>query len=141
MTQPGDEAAPVLLDREVLAELQALEQPDEPGLVQGLVDGFVATGPVELAQIRDALTRNDAAQLSRTAHRFRGTATNLGAHVVAQRCLSLERLGRAGTVEGGQALADELAAEYHETVSVLRKLQEDGPWNRSSPPSTSEAPS
>jgi HPt (histidine-containing phosphotransfer) domain-containing protein len=141
MTHQGDEAAGVLLDLDVLAELKALEQSGEPGLVRGLIDGFVATGPAELAQIRDALAQKDATLLSRTAHRFRGTAINLGAQVVAQRCLSLERLGRTGTIEGGQALADELAALYNQTISALRTLQEDGPWNHTSPPSTSEAPS
>src|SRR5262245_47422595 len=137
MTQQGDGAAPDLLDLDVLAELTALEQPDEPGLVQGLIDGFVTTGPAELERIRDALAQGDAGLLSRPAHRFRGTAANLGARVVAERCLALERLGRAGTVEGGTTLAEELAAKFTQTVSVLRKLQEDGPWNRTSPPSTS----
>src|SRR5262249_11053186 len=137
----GGEAHADLLDLDVLAELLTLEQSGESGIVQGLIDGFVRTGPAELDRIRDALSQNDSGLLSRTAHRFRGTAINLGARVVAERCLPLEGLGRAGTVQGAQALGDELASEYNETVSVLRKLKEAGPWNRPPPPSTSEAPS
>lgn len=144
--QPGNQDAggtadvlPIWIDREVLTELYELERSGDPGLVQSLLDGFRETGPTELALIRDAVAQGNAGELQRVAHRFKGTAANLGARVVAERCLALERLGRMGTVEGGNDLADELTKEYNHTISVLLELEKSSPWNRESPKPNPEA--
>jgi HPt (histidine-containing phosphotransfer) domain-containing protein len=148
--QPGDDAAeagpdvvpfPVVLDLEILAELAELDQGGEPGLLQSLLDGFRQTGPVELARIRDAVAHEDAGLLWRTAHRFKGTAGNLGARAVAECCHALEVLGRSRTVEGGNGLADKLEAEYNQAIALLFELETKGSWTRKSPMPPPEAPS
>jgi CheY-like chemotaxis protein/HPt (histidine-containing phosphotransfer) domain-containing protein len=65
-----------------------------------------------LEALRVALQMQDAQSLRRAAHKLKGTVATLGATDLAARCLELETMGHAGTLEGATEKIEQLAAAY-----------------------------
>jgi HPt (histidine-containing phosphotransfer) domain-containing protein len=121
----GADEAPALLDLAVLAELRELEEGGEVGMVQSFIDGFAYAVPQHLVLLREAAAAGSPEQLRQHAHRLKGTAANVGARGVAERCDALERLGRSGSVHGSEPLIDEVGRVFHQTMSLF--AEQGGP--------------
>jgi HPt (histidine-containing phosphotransfer) domain-containing protein len=76
-----------LADPHAGARAVALGTPDPR---QGLAAMFVKTSRQELAEIRDALRRDDRASVTRLAHGLAGAAVVVGADIVSQLARDLE---------------------------------------------------
>ena len=61
----------------------------------------------------------DAAKLKETAHSIKGAAANLGAKALAAACFELEKLGRAGTVDGAADRVPEVEQHFHRVCAAL----------------------
>jgi PAS domain S-box-containing protein len=85
-------------------------------LLQEIVHLFLAECPRWLAEVRDALTRQDATQLRRAAHKLKGTLSQLGACPAAAVAQRLEELGRNGELAG----AADVFAELEGVLDRLR---------------------
>ena len=72
-------------------------------LLRELVDIFLETNPVLMVELRNAITRGDAAEVRRTAHNIKGSVGNfeaMDAHAAAQH---LEEIGRSGDLQEAAA--------------------------------------
>jgi HPt (histidine-containing phosphotransfer) domain-containing protein len=76
--------------------------------------------------VRAALASADAAALSRAAHRVKGSVLTFAAGPASEAALALEQLGRAGTIEGADALVGTLEAELDRLCESLKGLTEPG---------------
>jgi HPt (histidine-containing phosphotransfer) domain-containing protein len=106
-----------VLDVNRLDELLALD-PEDPSLVLRMVDRFPDNTGESLAALEAACAEGDAGGVERAAHRLKGTASNLGAKVLAARSLDVELTGDRGEVPEGAAVAD-LARLREEAIAAL----------------------
>jgi signal transduction histidine kinase/CheY-like chemotaxis protein len=71
-------------------------------LARSLVASFLADAPKKLADIRRAVTKNNAAKLASAAHGLKGAAAIFGAPAVVAAARNLEAMGKAGTVRDAE---------------------------------------
>lgn len=77
-------------------------------LLKLVIDAFLKESVQLQNQISTAIANDDAKLLHRTGHTFKGAMTSLGAESWSHAARQLEELGASGSVQGAQALADEL---------------------------------
>jgi HPt (histidine-containing phosphotransfer) domain-containing protein len=89
------------------------------------VEAFLGDTAVRLGELRQCLSRKDAAMVRRLAHTVRGSCLNLGALRMTEVASALERVSAQG--DGAAAsLVDQLEAEFRRTESALVTLLEPG---------------
>jgi signal transduction histidine kinase/HPt (histidine-containing phosphotransfer) domain-containing protein/ActR/RegA family two-component response regulator len=111
------------VDPEVIAALRRdLQMPGEPDVVAELADLFRTSAAPLLEEIGAAVTQADATALRQAAHNLKGTSANLGAKILAAWAADLEKLGRAGTTDGAEALLPPLRAEFARVDAELNVL-------------------
>ena len=67
----------------------------DPELYRELLALFIDNSQKELAELRDALSRQDFTRVSRLAHSVKGAAVNLGLNEIAGQAESLEKAGNS----------------------------------------------
>lgn len=109
---PGSAGAPVFDVGEALALCGA-----DPGLLRSILAGMRSECESQVAEIRAALARGDAAGLRLAAHRLKGALLIVAARPAADVALSLERAGVADDPAAGARQVGALEVE-------LRRLDE-----------------
>lgn len=112
----------VVLDPKVLAELHALLGEQAPQVIGELSDLFIKSAVDLLAEMRAALQTQDSGKLYRAAHTLKPSSSHLGAVRFAAMCETLERMGKAGQLEGALEKLAALEAEF-ERVKVALEAQ------------------
>ena len=87
-----------------------------------LIDTFTSDSIVRIETINAAVAELSADDIRRTAHSFKGSASNMGATHLADLCRRLEELGADGQTEGAQSLAEQIMAEYGQVKAALAAL-------------------
>jgi signal transduction histidine kinase/ligand-binding sensor domain-containing protein/CheY-like chemotaxis protein len=85
-----------------------------------LVELFIGSGDVALAEIRAALGRGDLPAVGRAAHAFKGSSASIRARSVSEVAARLEKAARAGEVGQLSALEEELREEAQRAKEYLR---------------------
>jgi two-component system sensor histidine kinase/response regulator len=98
-------------DRELLAEMIGLFLEECPDLV---------------AEMRSALTAQDAAALHHAAHTLKGSVGNFSARRAFAAALTLEKLGRAGDLAAAPAAFAALEQELERLQPILASFTVDG---------------
>ena len=93
-----------MLDTGRLDELRDLE-PGDPSLLLRFIDRFGTGARQRLSDLADARDKGDAQAQGRIAHGLKGTASNLGAAVLADLCRQVETLGAAGELADAALVA------------------------------------
>jgi CheY-like chemotaxis protein/HPt (histidine-containing phosphotransfer) domain-containing protein len=107
----GADGPGVPLDHGWLRQVgQRLGPSDQGELTQELLEIFRGEAPARLESLRDAARQGDPGALERAAHSLHGNAKLLGATEVVELSARIERLGRAGTTQGIDALLPPLQA-------------------------------
>lgn len=101
----------VVLDVEVLERLGRLGEASGEDLVGQLATLFLTDAHTRVVALRQAVARDDAAAVVRSAHTLSGASANLGATVLARLCATLAADGAVGDLGGGEALLDALEDE------------------------------
>jgi two-component system sensor histidine kinase/response regulator len=83
-----------LLDLDVIANLRALEEPGEPGLLTELIAALRNSVPAHIARLKAALAADDAPAFRDAAHALKGGAATLGAARLRRAAYDLELRGR-----------------------------------------------
>jgi PAS domain S-box-containing protein len=121
-------AAPIreapVLDLARIDYLRAIREDNGPRLLEELVSLFQRDAPKHIGALWRALSTGDAKAVRETAHAFRSSVDNLGAKRMSALCERLERMGRDGVLDGGQALMVELDEEYLKVRHALDMEQE-----------------
>lgn len=106
------------VDREVVRELRMVMGSEFPALL----DTFERDSEMRMGAMQQAIADGDSEALRRTAHSFKGSASNMGARQLADLCRMAEMLGRSGRVSGGAELLTGIRAEYRHVLHELRNL-------------------
>jgi two-component system sensor histidine kinase/response regulator len=114
------DAEPAVLDKTVLAELQATTG-DDLAFVRELVETYLADVPIQLEGIAGAIGADDAAALVRPAHTLKSSSATVGAMRLAAVARELEMTGRSGALDaGGRDGLERARAEWHAASDVLQ---------------------
>ena len=110
-----------VLDQNRLTELGGLHAiGNGAALVGELIECFVVSIPVDLAELRAAVDHRDAIGVARVAHRLRGAASTVGSSGMASLCEQLEVRARTGALP----LAGDLLALLEQAFDrVIRALK------------------
>lgn len=84
-----------------------------------LVDMFVKDSAARILDIKDAILSGDPENVRRSAHGFKGSASNMGALNLAKLCNSLEELGRSGELSNAKQLASDIESAYSSVEKLL----------------------
>jgi HPt (histidine-containing phosphotransfer) domain-containing protein len=83
----------------------------QPAVLQELCRDYLTEARLTLAQLREAIERNDSGAVRERAHYLKGSSMMLGAQELTQACAALERMGRdAKLADAGPALQEAVAA-------------------------------
>jgi HPt (histidine-containing phosphotransfer) domain-containing protein len=110
-----------VLDAERLTMLRELD-PGDGTLLRSLAEEYTADAYAQVALMRTALADQDVHTLERAAHSLKGASANLGASALAERCLSLEVMGREGTIDGADDIVASVAADLAGVEEALRQV-------------------
>jgi HPt (histidine-containing phosphotransfer) domain-containing protein len=97
--------------------------PGKDGLIDELIDLFVADLSRWLGAISHAIEQADAPALALQAYALRGGASNFGALRLDELCARLEEIGARGTLAEAPAMFDEVLREtllVREALLVLK---------------------
>ncbi|MBI5578280.1 MAG: response regulator [Deltaproteobacteria bacterium] len=87
-----------------------------------VVEVFCADYPNHLAALRRAAAAADAPALMRPAHSLKGMLSNFQAAAAAERAFALEKMGRAGVLDGAGPLIDALAEDLDSLEKELHRV-------------------
>jgi HPt (histidine-containing phosphotransfer) domain-containing protein len=96
-------------------------------LVSELFALFAADAPARLRELRDALTRGDAASAALTAHTLKGSAGNLYITAVEQAAAEVERLAHRGDLAAATRAAGHLDGALAEALARMARWPEAEP--------------
>jgi HPt (histidine-containing phosphotransfer) domain-containing protein len=108
------------VDAEVLAELQGLGGPDDPGFLPGLVREFLKHVDAAVPDLRRAVAAGDSKALERVAHGLKGSSGNLGAKRLSRLSTELQDDGRNGRAAAAGSRVEALAAEAERVREALK---------------------
>jgi two-component system, sensor histidine kinase and response regulator len=89
-------------------------------VLRKVVELYLSSTPTLLQTLREAESGGDAERLKAAAHSFKSSSANLGALKLADVCLELETLGRAGSTEGALPLLVQVEEEYRMVREALQ---------------------
>jgi CheY-like chemotaxis protein len=95
----AEEEAP-LIDEAALDNIRALDDGGEESVLDEVIGIFLAELPQHLQALRDGLRAARPAELGRIAHAFKSASFNVGAMPLGELCRALEKLGKAGEMQG-----------------------------------------
>ncbi len=112
----GDGAA------DIDTRLTVLGGDDEGGrtLVRRVVESFLKRTPAELAALAQAVRAGDLETTTTRAHRLRGSAGNVGALSLADRCAELEAAGRMADPRAAHETLAQIEDAYRHAETTLR---------------------
>ena len=92
---------------------------DDMDLLAEMIDLFLESSPLLMAEIEAAVSRQDSQAIERTAHALKGAMQSVGAGAAARAALHVEELGRSANLRTvDESLAD-LKGKFEELTSAL----------------------
>ncbi len=86
-----------------------------------LIAVFVEDAPGQLDDIENALTKSNAQDLRRAAHTFKGSVSNMGAPLLTDKALALEKMGLENRIDDGPAAYRELRGDADNLLAALKQ--------------------
>jgi histidine phosphotransfer protein HptB len=110
------------LDPAAIQALRDLSPEGDEEFLRELVTIYLADTPKQLAQLDEALARQDAAQLVRSAHTIKGSSGNFGARELAQVAHQIESHGKSGNLAAAATEVPALKAQFALVAAELRRI-------------------
>lgn len=107
------------LDTTLLAGLRGLQQPGQPNPLKDLGELFLRDARARLQTLESAMASRDAAEVARTAHALKGSASNLGARRLSALCAELEKQGKTAQLTDAASVLLTVTREFHAVESAL----------------------
>jgi len=99
----------------------------DQALVEELVRISLVEAPRLLARIKEAVTANNASDLSKSANAMKGSVANFSAIQAVQAAAALEQMGLASDMFNAKAGLARLENEVERLTAVLLKISKEGP--------------
>jgi signal transduction histidine kinase/CheY-like chemotaxis protein/PAS domain-containing protein len=113
------------LDPAALGNLLSIVGGEFDFLVE-LIDSFLEDAPKLLAELDQFVAAGDASGVRRVAHSLKSNGADFGATTFSGLCKELELQARAGALEGADAQAAQIAAEYDKVEAALAGVRRNG---------------
>jgi HPt (histidine-containing phosphotransfer) domain-containing protein len=111
-----------VLDPQVLAALQELEQRSRAGLLAHLITLYLQEVPAHLAALHEAVAHGDAARVEEVAHGLRGSSAQLGATRMTRLCTSLHEDASTQNLSRAAARVADLTREFCHVQAALEAV-------------------
>ena len=110
------------LNPEAIQALRELSPDGDSAFLRELIDIYLADTPKQLAQLDDALARQDATVVTRAAHTIKGSSGNFGAEEFASLAKQVEAAGKANNLTAVAALMPEFRSKFEKVAAALKEL-------------------
>ncbi len=107
------------LDDATIAELRRMRDAGMPEILEELIEAFTADAVPLMETMRNAIDVGDASQLRAAAHGLKGASANLGGVYLSSLCFELERLGKAGRVDGAREIFEKVPPASERLIAAL----------------------
>jgi len=111
-----------VLDTQVLAALQELEQRSQAGLLTHLITLYLQEVPAHLAALQEAVTQGDTGRVEEVAHGLKGSSAPLGATRMTRLCTSLQEDAGTHNLSRAVARVAELASAFARVKAALEAV-------------------
>ncbi len=113
------QGAPV--DFSALREFEEMMGEGGAEMVRDLVQMYLQNAAALIAEMHESKVEVNYEVLRRAAHTLKGNSHQVGAGPLAEHCAELEKLAKAASLEGADALLVQIQAEYQRVNTVLQK--------------------
>jgi two-component system sensor histidine kinase/response regulator len=122
--QPGATDPVMPADKDQVIDLAMLDQLRLQGesFITKLTEIFVRDTGRRLEELQDAVRRADAPSVAQLAHAIKGSAANLGAHLMAQISAELETSAKAGNLATAPVRVEALQREFTRACNALTAI-------------------
>jgi len=107
------------LDADVLRNLMEESEIE----LSELIELFATSAPTSIADMRRALEKSSAADLSMAAHTLKGSCSNLGAIPLRELCAQIEQAGLSGNFDGAVDLIGSAEKELRRLIEALESYR------------------
>ena len=90
--------------------------------LQELVDIFLTDAAERVAELKDALSKGEAEDFGRTAHKLKGSSANMGAVGLSDIAKDMEAMGRARSLDSADTLIESLQEELGRVRESLQAM-------------------
>jgi len=111
-----------IVDWDQLLSLREVQAPDEPDVVEQIIEMFLVDSDARLSRAREALASTDAAALRLEAHSLRGTAGLIGAEHLRAAAEVVEYAAPAGDWPSIQVAYGTMVAAVGDVRAELAKF-------------------
>ncbi len=112
-----------MINPAAIEALRELESPEDPNLVNELIELFARTSATLLTEIEVAISDRNAGKLNTAAHTLKSSAANLGATRVAEKAAVIEAIGNRGTTAESEPHFVTLKNELSIAVLELQEIR------------------
>jgi len=119
-TSTGDGA---VIDMGAIENLQEIIGSD-PALLVEMIDSYLETTPPLLAKLNQGLSDGDAAAFRLAAHTLKSSSADFGATTLSKLSAQLEKIGKAGTLDGAAPLVAQAQTIYQQVEVALTDLRD-----------------
>ncbi|KFA93445.1 Hpt domain-containing protein [Archangium violaceum] len=107
------------MDVRQLEKLNVLQDADSPNLVADMARGYLERTPPRFQRMRELLATRKADQLASESHGLATSSGMFGMMRVRQHCKALENLARSPSLDGAEAILDQMEQAYAEARPLL----------------------
>ncbi len=111
-----------LIDFDIVQGLRELGGDDGDDFIKEIIELYKEQYPILLAQIKNHLSNEDYANLSKSAHALKGASLNIGAKELASVCKTIEINAKSDIQQGFNELISDLETIHSLTFIELDKL-------------------
>jgi len=113
---------PPILNPDAIQALRDLSPDGSTEFLQELVGIYLADTPRQIAQLEEALSRQDAAVAVRATHTIKGSSGNFGAEHFVVLVADMERQAKAGNLSAVAATLPEFKHQFEKVATALKQL-------------------
>ncbi len=110
------------IDMQAIDGLRELSPDAGTDFLRELIEIYLQDTPLRIAEMEDALNKQDIPSFTRAAHTIKGSSSNFGATKLTKLAHELELQGKSGNVADSPATCTKLRAEFAEVTQVLSKI-------------------
>ena len=117
-TTETDKKKKAMIDRSALKQIEALQRPGKPDIVQRTINAYLQSTPALVKAICDAAESDQPDSLMMAAHSLKSNSANLGLTRLSEICRTLEAIAKSGTL-------GDIGPKISELEEIYQKSQDE----------------
>lgn len=110
------------LNSDAIQALRELSPEGDSSFLRELITIYLTDTPKQLAQLEEALARQDVALVVRAAHTIKGSSGNFGAENFARLAQEMEAHGKSNNLAAASAALPQFKAAFSQVAAALNQL-------------------